>query len=206
MRGTMSDRHYYELAIFNIEVDDELVPFEIDGRNFSQNAGSSSRTGVELAIVSNVTDRLQTSLTYSYGDYKFDDFRVISFDEDGVPTVEDDFSGNTIPGTVEHLLFGELAYTHPSGWYGVLDAIYVGEQFANNSNSVKVDSYTVANLRLGLERTVGSSIVSPFIGINNLFDESYNTDIRINAFGGRYFEPAPELNVYAGVSVNFDLR
>ena len=71
---------------------------------------------------------------------------------------------------------------------------------------MKVDSYTVANLRLGLERTVGSSIVSPFIGINNLFDESYNTDIRINAFGARYFEPAPELNVYAGVSVNFNLR
>ncbi len=206
LRGTMSDRHYYELAIFNIEVDDELVPFEIDGRNFSQNAGSSSRTGVELAIVSNLTDRLQTSLTYSYGDYEFDDFRVISFDGDGVPTVVDDFSGNTIPGTVEHLLFGELTYTHPSGWYGALDIIYVGEQFANNSNSVKVDSYTVANLRLGLERTVGSSIVSPFIGINNLFDESYNTDIRINAFGSRYFEPAPELNVYAGVSVNFDLR
>ena len=84
--------------------------------------------------------------------------------------------------------------------------MYVGEQFANNSNSVKVDSYTVANLRLGLERAVGSSIVSPFIGINNLFDESYNTDVRINAFGGRYFEPAPELNVYAGVSVHFDLR
>ena len=128
------------------------------------------------------------------------------FDGDGVPTVVDDFSGNTIPGTVEHLLFGELAYTHPSGWYGALDVIYVGEQFANNSNSVKVDSYTVANLRLGLERTVGSSIVSPFIGINNLFDESYNADIRINAFSARYFEPAPELNVYAGVSVNFDLR
>ena len=206
LRGSIGDDHYYEVALFDIEVDDELVPFDIDGRTFFQNAGSSSRTGLELALVSNPTDRIRTSLTYTYGSFEFDDFRVISFDAGGVPTVDDDFSGNTLPGTVEHLLFGEISYTHPSGWFGALDVMYVGEQFANNSNSVNVDSYTVANLRLGLERAVGSTIVSPFIGINNLFDESYNTDIRINAFGARYFEPAPELNVYAGVSVNFDLR
>jgi iron complex outermembrane receptor protein len=131
---------------------------------------------------------------------------VFSFDLNGTPTLEDDFSGNTIPGTVEHLLFGEISYTHPSGWYGAFDVLYVGEQFANNANSVKVDSYTVANLRLGLERAVGSTIISPFIGINNLFDEGYNNNIRLNAFGSRYFEPAPELNVYAGVSINFDLQ
>ena len=124
----------------------------------------------------------------------------------GVPTIDDDFSGNTIPGTVEHLLFGEVSYTHPSGWYGAFDVLYVGEQFANNPNTVKVDSYTVANLRLGFERAVGSSIVSPFLGINNLFDESYNANIRLNAFGSRYFEPAPDQNIYAGVTVSFDFQ
>ena len=208
LRGAIGERHYYEVAVYDIAVDDELVPFDINGRTFFQNAGSSSRTGVELAIVSNPTDRIRTSLTYTYGEFEFDDFRVISVDAGGIPSVVDDFSGNTIPGTVEHLLFGEISYTHPSGWFGALDVMYVGEQFADNANAVKVDSYTVANLRLGFERAVGSTIVSPFIGINNLFDESYNTEIRINAFGfpPRYFEPAPELNVYAGVSVNFDLR
>jgi iron complex outermembrane receptor protein len=206
LRGTIGERHYYEIALYNVEVDDELIPFDIDGRNFFQNAGSSSRTGVELALVSNPTDRIRTSLTYTYGSFEFDDFRVFSFDLNGTPTLEDDFSGNTIPGTVEHLLFGEISYTHPSGWYGAFDVLYVGEQFANNANSVKVDSYTVANLRLGLERAVGSTIISPFIGINNLFDEGYNNNIRLNAFGSRYFEPAPELNVYAGVSINFDLQ
>lgn len=206
LRGAIGDRHSYELAIFDIKVDDELVPFDIDGRNFFQNAGRSSRTGVELAIVSNPTDRIRASLTYSYGDYEFDDFRVISVDAGGTPSVVDDFAGNTIPGTVEHLLFGEISYTHPSGWFGVLDLLYVGEQFADNANAVKVGSYTIVNLRLGFERAVGSTIVSPFFGINNLFDESYNTDIRINAFGARYFEPAPERNAYAGVSVRFDLR
>ena len=149
LRGSIGERHDYEVALYNVGVDDELVPFEIDGRDFFQNAGSSSRTGLELSLVSNPTDRIRTSLSYTYGSFEFDDFRVISFDAGGTPTVEDDFSGNTIPGTVEHLLFGEISYTHPSGWFGALDVMYVGEQFANNSNSVKVDSYTVANSTVG---------------------------------------------------------
>jgi iron complex outermembrane receptor protein len=41
-----------------------------------------------------------------------------------------------------------------------------------------------------------------YAGINNLFDESYNNNIRINAFGGRYFEPATGRNVYVGIIVN----
>jgi len=206
LRGSLGERHYYELAVFDINVDDELIPTDVDGRDFFQNAGQSSRTGIEAAFVSNPTDRIRASLSYSYTDFEFDDFRVISVDAGGVPTVVDDFSGNVIPGTVEHLLFGEVSYTHPSGWFAALDLLYVGEQFANNSNSVEVDAYTVANLRAGFEKAVGSTIVSPFLGINNLFDESYNTNIRLNAFGARYFEPAPDQNIYAGVEVSFDFR
>jgi len=206
LRTTLNDRHYLEVALFNVQVDEELVPFEIDGRDFFQNAGESNRSGIELAVVSNLTDRIRTSLTYSYGNFEFDDFREVSIDAGGASTVTNNFSGNTIPGTVEHLLFGEVSYTHPSGWFGAVDVMYVGEQFANNSNSVKAESYTLANLRFGFERALGSTIVSPFFGVNNLLDERYNSNLRLNAFGSRYFEPAPEINAYAGVSVRFDFQ
>ena len=86
---------------------------------------------------------------------------------------------------------------------GTLEAFYSGSLYANNTNSANVSSYTVANLRLGYEFTSGSWRLRPYIGINNLFDESYNSNIRINAFGARYFEPAPERNYFAGVVVNF---
>ncbi len=206
LRGSLGDRGSFELTVFHIDVEDELVPFDADGRDFFQNAGKSRRTGAELAIVSNPTDRIRTSLSVSYGDFEFDDFRVLSFDAGGVPTVVDDFSGGKIPGTVKHQLFGEISYTHPSGWFGALDVLYVDDQYANNANGVVVDAYTVANARFGFERVIGSTVVSPFLGINNLLDESYNSNVRINAFGGRYFEPAPELNVYAGFSLRFDHR
>jgi len=39
----------------------------------------------------------------------------------------------------------------------------------------------------------------PFIGANNILDQTYNDNIRINAFGGRYFEPAAGVNIYGGI-------
>ena len=200
LRGTLGERSNYELAVFQIDVEDELIPFELassPGRDFFVNAGESSRTGLELAFSSQATDRLNLTLSYTYSDFEFETF----VDDNG-----NDFSGNTLPGTAENVLFGEAIYSHPSGWFGALDALYVDEQFTNNANTAINDAYSIANLRFGFEGTIGSIVLSPFIGLNNLFDESYNANVRINAFGGRYFEPGPERNAYAGVSVRFNLR
>ena len=198
LRGSIGDRNRYEVALFDIDVKDELIPFELEsspGRTFFANAGKSSRKGIEFGFSSQPTERIGVNVSYTYSDFEF----VRFMDDNG-----NDFSGNRIPGTVEHLLFGEITYTHPSGWFGALDLLYVGDQFADNANTAKIDSYTISNLRFGVDLVVGSFTVSPFIGLNNLFDEEYNSNIRINAFGRRYFEPAPERNYYAGVTVNFD--
>ena len=68
---------------------------------------------------------------------------------------------------------------------------------------MEVDSYTVANLRASREFERGNWIVQPYFGVNNLFDERYNSHIRTNAFGGRYYEPAPERNGYLGIDVRY---
>ena len=200
VRGGVGDRTRYELAVFDIDVEDELIPYEIPGspgRDFFANAGHSSRTGLEATLLTQPTDRIDITLSYTYADFTFDDF----LDDNG-----NDYSGNRIPGTVEQLVFAEISYRHPAGWFGAVDALHVGDQFANNANTVADDAYTLSNLRLGFDATRGGATFSPFVGVNNLFDQRYNSNIRLNAFGRRYYEPGPERNIYAGVAVNFDLR
>ena len=204
IRGNIDDRHYYEIAIFNIDVHDELVPYEVDGRNFFRNAGQSSRKGGELGLTSAPSDRITASVAYTFADYQFDEFFEV---EESMGVIDiSDFSGNKIPGTVEHLFHGEISYTHPSGWYSTWSVLYVDDQFTNNANTGTSDAYILSNLRAGFERDVGGVKVAPFIGINNLFDESYNANVRINAFGKRFFEPGPDRNIYAGVSLRFNFR
>jgi len=197
LRGRIGERSSYELALFSIGVKDELIPYETDGREYYANAGESDRTGLEFSIQSEPIENLSYILSYTYSDFAFSDF---------IDANDNNFGGNTIPGTPEHLLFGEISYNHPRGWFGSFDFLFVDDQFANNANSAISDGYTLSNLRLGMDLAPGSLVVSPFIGVNNLFDESYNSNLRINAFGGRYFEPGPERNVYGGIELRYDFR
>jgi len=41
------------------------------------------------------------------------------------------------------------------------------------------------------------------IGINNIFDRKYIGAVRVNESRSRFFEPAPELNLFAGMSLRF---
>ena len=63
--------------------------------------------------------------------------------------------------------------------------------------------YVVSSLRATYDIQTTKLLLQPYIGINNLFNAHYNSNIRINAFGGRYYEPAPERNVYAGIVIRY---
>ena len=68
---------------------------------------------------------------------------------------------------------------------------------------METDSYLVSNLRAGFRWSRGRWALEPFAGVNNLFDEEYFSNVRLNASFGRYWEPAPERNVYAGLLLRF---
>ncbi len=198
VKGTIGERSRYQAALFSIDVEDELIPFELadqPGRDFFANAGESSRRGVELAFVSQPLDGLQISFAYTYSDFAFDEF---------MSDAGDDFAGNTIPGVPENLLYGEVGYSHSSGFYTSLDALSVDNVFLNNANTESSDSYVVSNLRAGFLGHSGDWEFAPFVGINNLTNKAYPGNTRINAFGGRFFEPAPDRHFYGGISVRYD--
>ena len=195
-RGEL-DNLSFELAVFSIDLEDELVPFELaafPGRTFFANAGASDRTGVEAAAAWRSGTGFGVEASFTWSSFEFDDF----VDDNG-----NDFSGNTLPGLPEQ--FGYLAFTYANdrGLDVRLESTYSGDLFANNANSVEVESYTVTSFRGSYEFSSGSWVFRPFLGLNNIFNERYNSNIRINAFGARYFEPAPERNVYAGINVRF---
>ncbi len=194
---TGNERLFFELAFFQINIDDELVPFELaafPGRTFFVNAGRSDRRGIETAVSWRHDSGFSVDASYTWSDFTYDRFT----DNNGI-----DYAGNELPGLPEHFAYLGLNYKMQAGLTIALEAFYSGKLFADNANTAKVDAYTVANLRLYDEFDFGRWHVRPYIGINNLLDERYNSNIRINAFGGRYFEPAPDRNVYAGVTVNF---
>ena len=192
-----SDNFFYEVALFRIDLEDELIPFELaqfPGRTFYSNAGSSERTGVETAISWKMSETFTLDASYTWSDFTFKEF----VDDNG-----NDFGGNKLPGLPQQFGYLGLNYNSDNGFYGTFETFYSGDLYANNANSVLVSRYMLTNLRIGYQFEGQRWRIRPYLGINNLFDESYNNNIRINAFGGRYFEPAPTVNYYAGVVVGF---
>jgi iron complex outermembrane receptor protein len=202
LRGAIGTGQHYDVALFTIDVEDELIGREIPtspGRNFFENAGKTSRDGLEFSWFANLTDRIQTTVSYTYSDFKFDRF----IETIGVNTF--DRSGRVIPGTAENVLFGEFAY-HAPRWFAAVDAIHVDEQFGDNNNAVVIPSYTLTNLRFGYDVDLGGFTLSPFVGVNNLLDEDYTSNVRLNAAAARYFEPGPGRNGYAGITLDWKFR
>jgi iron complex outermembrane receptor protein len=188
---------YYELAVFHINLDDELVPFELPaspGRSFYANAGESTRTGLEAAVSWNTSNGFGIDASLTWSDFTFDDF----LDDNG-----NDYSGSLLPGVPDFFAYLGLKYEGDGGFKATFDTSYSGSLYANNANSVEVLAYVVSGLRATYESQIGSWLLRPYFSINNLFNEHYYSNIRINAFGARYYEPTSEQNFYAGIVVRF---
>jgi iron complex outermembrane receptor protein len=202
LRGAIGESQRYEIAVFDIDVEDELIGREIPtspGRNYFENAGETQREGVEFSWIANATDRIQTTVSYTYSDFTFSQF----VETVGANTF--DRSGLVIPGTPENQLYAEFAY-RAARWFAAADAVYVDEQFADNANTVVVSDYTLMNMRFGYDVDLGSFTLSPFVGVNNILDETYTANVRLNAAASRYFEPGPGRTAYAGITLDWKFR
>jgi len=197
-KGALYDgRVYFDLAAFTMQVDDEITGVSnIGSRTFFENV-DTSRNGLEAALVFDITTGLKLTASYTYSDFEFD-------------TSDPALNGNELPGLPEQTFYSELAYTHASGVYLIGDVLLVDNIYANNANTAASDAYAVANLRAGFSGHLGNWELSPFIGINNLFDEDYNGNLLLNARGRpgfeTYYDPAPDLNFYGGLQARYNFR
>ncbi|MFP4846609.1 TonB-dependent receptor family protein [Winogradskyella sp. PE311] len=179
-----------ELVFFYIKTKNDIVPLELeDGSNFFRNAGRSNRKGAELSITNKFNEHIKVNTSYTYSDFRYKDYVT----SDGV------FDGNTLPAIPKHRASLNSIYTSKKGLFVQLQGSYVGALYVNDSNSVKDQAYTILNLRLKQTIKLKTLTLVPFLGVNNVLDETYNDNIRINAFGGRYFEPAARANIYGGL-------
>lgn len=187
----------YNVALFSIDGLDEIIPQGCPGqpgRSFFINAGETHRNGIEVGLEADLGHGVTSSFAYTWSDSEFDRFSIGGTS----------FARNTIPGVPVHAAYLAFEYRHDSGLFAATDVRYAGEFYADNANAVSTDAHTVANFRAGWTRIIDQWEFTVSGAVNNIFDELYNSNVRINAFGGRYFEPAPERNYYAEVRVRYN--
>ncbi len=182
----------FEASAFYIDSKGDLIPYELEnfpGRTFYRNAGATIRKGLELSYSHSLTSTLKVLCSYTFSDFKYGSY----------VTPDGDAEGKTLPGIPINLASVQITYS-PFNWLSIrTNSQYRGALYVNDQNDIKDNNFVVANVSASFKCHMKDVAILPYFGINNILNTRYNDNIRINAFGGRYYEPAPDLNIYVGL-------
>ena len=185
-----------DIVYYNTFTKDEVLPYEdpqFPNQVFYNNAGKTKRKGIEFSGYYDFNNFFRINSSISIGEYLFDEFKKN----------QEDYSGNNIPGIPNNIFIFDVRYKGSSSLIVNIGLKKIGEMYANNSNSVKIDNYNLLNLKISQEILFKKIMLKPYLTFNNLLSVNYYDNIRINAFGGRYYEPAPKTTIFGGIKIDF---
>ncbi|GIR95308.1 MAG: TonB-dependent receptor [Paracoccaceae bacterium] len=166
----------YSITAFYINTKDEIVRYELEGfegMNFYRNLGTSKRIGTEMEVSYNLGNSGVLNASYTQAKYEFKN-QEVSGDLPGIP--KSNFALKWLYGYKDFDL--------------KLDLKYVNSLYADNNNEVKVPSYLLSNIALKNKFNFKGFFLEVGLHVRNLLNEKYYDNIRTNAFGNRFYEPA----------------
>jgi iron complex outermembrane receptor protein len=184
-----------EASLFYIMSSNDILPYELEdfpGRSFYSNTGATKRMGLELFTQLNWKD-FQIKGSFTKAKYTFDDDKII----------DQGFESNDLPGIPRNQFFFNITHTSKNEWITKLTFENIGNFYANNSNTVLIDSYQKTRFQMGKSLRLKWGKIDLFGGVNNLLNLKYFDNIRLNAFSSRYYEPAATRNIFTGFSFSF---
>lgn len=140
-----------------------------------QNLGKVENKGVELEAEQEITKELRGFVNYTYNiSEAASEMTSGTF---GLPE-----KGKLLPLHPLHKVGMGLIYDIPDRFNFRIDGIYVSEQYmygdTKNEDKYKLDPYFVANIKLTYYVPIGGNKLDISAGVNNIFDEKYETRFR----------------------------
>ncbi|NGM62044.1 TonB-dependent receptor [Sphingobacterium sp. SGG-5] len=170
------------------------------GEDYYVNAGGMKQKGVEISVWANVlTPRttgvlraLSVQSAAAYQHYRFGEYQVD----------DKDYSGNKMTAVPEWTWSNALQVRLWQRYALNIQHYFMSDLPLDDGNTVFAAKYHLLQAKLNVALPqIKRMTLHVFAGGDNLLDERYSLGNDINAFGGRYFNPAAGRNFYAGVRV-----
>lgn len=193
-KGFLGKKLKYDVAIFNINTQNDLVPYQITGqtgKTFYRNAGKTVRKGIEIGLSYQIAKGLNAYITQTISDFKYENYSVNT-------TIYD---GKVMPGVPKSHSQLELRYFNSKGFFLIAQNRNASIIFANDNNTFETNPYSILNFRAGYVISFKTVQAEPFIGINNILNSNYIANVQINAQSERYFEPAAKRYFFGGIKI-----
>ena len=187
----------FSAALFQTDTDNEIVvDASSGGRTTYKNAAKTRRQGLELALDQQFAYDWKLKMAWTWLDATYRSNACGATD----------CNGNRMPGIARNMGYASFGYQPEQGWYAGADVRYMGDIMADDENSAKAPSYTVAGLNTGYKFFYQRWALDLFGRVDNLFDKRYVGSVIVNESNGRYYEPAPGRNYGVGMSVSYQFE
>lgn len=192
---------YFGINAFQFDLKEAIVRQTNEaGAEYFSNAGAVVQKGLETEFnwlfLNRTGDRfinqLQFFSAFTLNDFKFDEYRS------GATNLK----GKKLTGVPDKVVVIGMNVTVFNHFYTNLNFNYTGSMPLNDVNTVKATAYRLWQNKLGWRGEIKKRVVDLFLLVDNLSDEKYSLGNDINAFGGRFFNPAPPRNFLLGCVLN----
>ncbi len=191
---------FYDVNGFLFHIRNAIVQrIDTNGVSYSVNAGGTNQHGLETFVSYLLADHPGGLLRSAkvWISHTWHDFHYTNFIQD-----TSNFSGHRLPSIPPQTVVMGLDLSLEMGLYFNITYTYADRIALNDANSAYAGSYNLLGGRMGYRNALGKKCrIDLFAGVDNGFNTRYSLGNDINAAAGRYYNAAPGVNYYAGLSL-----
>jgi len=199
LRGySIKHKLYFDINLFYFRLQNTIVQRrDSSGGDYYLNSGSTTQVGVEAYLKYRLrsTDMVNSFFCLGYSGYSF---HYVKFSQ-----LSNDYSGKSLPGTPDNAVSAGVSCLLAFGIYVDVNYYFYDRIALNDANSAYSAPYNLLGSRVGYKKTMRKYAFDIYAGANNLLNQKYSMGNDVNAVNGRYYNAAPVLNYYMGVSFNY---
>jgi iron complex outermembrane recepter protein len=211
VRGqALQNRLFFDISLYHMQVQDLLVAERVgEDAWVGKNAGESLHSGIEaeLHLVlwgQRISGRSTGNKVSARANYAYNHFYFSKFTD-----LDQDYSGNRIPGVPRHVFLVALQKDWDKGFDASISWRHVGRMAMNDANTRFYDSYGLVDIQINYHlANFARWETSVSLSADNIFDKHHASMILVNApsFGSqpRYYYPG--LPRHYRVAVRFSYR
>jgi iron complex outermembrane recepter protein len=193
------------VALFKVDTKNEIVVTASNAslQNVYGSIADTERKGIEFSLDSQLPYNFNFYQTYTYLDSEFKNTfnNLISNVSSTVS------AGNRLAGVYKNTAYTELSWKYPAlNFSSAIENIYFSDVhgFDSNAGANKADAFSIVNVRASLKQSYNNWSFSEFARADNIFDEKYVGNVRVN--NNATFEPGAPRNYTVGVTSSYTFK
>ena len=189
------------LALFKVDTKNEIIVVDNKlSQNQYDSTANTERKGIEFSLDSRLPYNFNFYQTYTYLDSEFKN----SFTNTVGGFVA---AGNRLSGVYKNTAYSELSWKYPAfNFSSAIENIYYSDVngYDSNAGDRKAEAFSIVNLRASLKQSYNNWSFSEFVRADNIFDEKYVGNVRVN--NSATFEPGAPRNYTVGVTTSYTFK